>query len=484
MLNEIYDLRPGNGSGVASSSSSSSSSSRSASTVHAGGNGTANGAGATIVSSAPSSSWSPSSSSSLYDGNSQRGEIMIAGATAHSSSAALSLNPSMIDSSALLTPTISQTKTSADNNTNRESSHWMIELIRSIPSHSCSIASASDISSDDIASVISSCCDDNASYSNSLCAPDVFGNIGRSLILASAASMGSKNTECDDCRHDTSRTPSPSLPSFSLLESGMATKWWDRLRTDEDWEVFRKKANEYMNTLIDEEMTRLLSNKVASDAPDCNSLDKMRMIKQVQQQQVTVKQGFLLWWLEGIRKSVHATIERITSNDGSAPSKYVSALVKEIVDIQQQLERLPPMPPVLPKELSLDDLPPESRKVLIQYSDSLNIWRRGVMPHQEELTARYGRCQEKLLAAIIDTEENMFYDNNNDEYPDAFGAVNDDGYIEVVEKQSSLWGVAFNETTKPSRGKCQFATFSAALVAALTAGAGVFLTLQTKRGNR
>lgn len=307
-------------------------------------------------------------------------------------------------------------------------------------------------------------------------------------MFASAASMGSNNTECDDCHHDTSKIPSPSTPSFSLLESGMETKWWDRLRTDEDWEVFRKNANEYMNTLIDEEMTRLMSNKLGSDAPDCNSLDKMRVVKQVQRQQqqhqVTVKHGFLLWWLDGIRKSIHATIARITSNDGSAPSKYVSALVKEIVDIQQQLERLPPMPPVLPKELSLDDLPPESRKVLIQYSDSLDAWRRGVMPHQEELTARYGRCQEKLLAAIIDTEENMFYDNNVDEYRDAFGAINDDGYIEVVEKQSSLWGVVLNESMNPSRGKCQFATFSAALVAALTAGAGFFLTLQTKRGNR
>jgi hypothetical protein len=373
----------------------------------------------------------------------------------------------MIDSSVLPTPTPSSS-TSAQNNTIRVNDNWMIELIRAIPSHNAcsSLASASDISSDDIASVISSCCDDNASYST-LCAPDVFGNIGRSLIFASVASMVSSTENS----------------SFGVAESGMETKWWDRLRTDEDWDVFRNKANEYMNDLIVEEMKGLPGNRLCSDDFD-RKVDKTWLVKtdqnQLQRQQVTAKQGFLLWWLDGICKSIHATIARITSYEDSAPSKYVSALVKEIVDIQQQLERLPPMPPALPAELSLDDLPPESREMLIQYRDRLDEWRRGVMPHQEELSMRYARCQEKLLAAIVDTEQKMFYDCEV-EGRDTLGAVNDDGYIEVVEKESSLWGVLTNESMMTSRGKCQFAT---ALVAALTAGAGFFLTLQTKRGSK
>ena len=449
MSNEVYDLRQDDGSGCASSSSSSASSTTSLH-VDVGVGGT----GATIVSSAPSSSWSPSCSSTLCDGDAPQGEAM-----------ALSLNPSMVDSSVLLAPSSS---TTSSNNTTIRENNWMIELIRSIPTHASSTASASDISSDDIASVISSCCDDNASYST-LGAPDVFGNIGRSLMFASAASMGS-------CTESSS--------SFDVVGSKMETKWWDRLRTDEDWEAFRFKANEYMNTLIAEETRRLTGNRLGSDSFDCKSLDKTRVVKSDQQQQpVTAKHGFLLWWLDGICKSIHATIARITSSDDSVPSHYVSTLVKEIVDIQQQLERLPPMPPALPKELSLDDLPPESRDMLIQYRDSIDEWRRGVMPHQEDLTARYARCQEKLLAAIIDTEEKMFYDDE-DRCCDALGAINDDGYIEVVEKESSQWVNLINDATIASRGKCQYVTLSAALVAALTAGAGFFLSMQTKRGSR
>ncbi len=354
----------------------------------------------------------------------------------------------------------------------------MIELIRSIPTHhASSIASASDISSDDIASVISSCCgDDNATYSTRGRAPeDAFGNIGRSLVFASAASMGgSSSVASEDYHHVTS----------GMVQSGVESKWWDRLRTDEDWEVFRTKANEYMNTLILEEMRSLAGNRPGRiDTLDCKSPEKTSavVVKQDQQQpQVTANHGFLRWWLDGICKSIHATIARITSNDDSPPSKYVSALVKEIVDIQQQVERLPPMPPALPELLSMADLPPESREMLIQYSHSIDAWRRGVLPHQEDLAARYTRCQEKLLAAIIETEKKLFYDNG-DEHSNALGAINDDGYIEVVERNSSLWGVIINESMNTSRGRCQIATFSAALVAALTAGAGFFLTLQTKR---
>ena len=270
----------------------------------------------------------------------------------------------------------------------------------------------------------------------------------------------------------------------------METKWWDRLRTDEDWEVFRTKANEYMNTMILEEMRSLAGSNTLGriDTFDCKFPDKTRTVvvkqdqKQQQQPQVAAKHGFLLWWLDGICKSIHATIARITSNNDSPPSKYVSALVKEIVDIQQQLERLPPMPPAVPTELSLADLPPESREMLIQYSHSIDAWRRGVMPYQELLVARHARCQEKLLAAIIDTEENLFHDNE-DERCNALGAINNDGYIEVVGRESSLWSNFINESMNASRGKCQFATFGAALVAALTAGAGFFLTLQSKRSS-
>ena len=59
------------------------------------------------------------------------------------------------------------------------------------------------------------------------------------------------------------------------------------------------------------------------------------------------------------------------------------------------------------------------------------------------------------------------------------GTVNDDGYVDVIEKESPLWDEV-SETRVDLQSKCQL-TLSAALVAALTAGAGFFLTLQSKR---
>ena len=57
------------------------------------------------------------------------------------------------------------------------------------------------------------------------------------------------------------------------------------------------------------------------------------------------------------------------------------------------------------------------------------------MPQREELSAKYVKCQEKLLSLIIDTEEQAFYRNNNS----SFGSMNDDGYVEVIEKTSPQW---------------------------------------------
>mmetsp|Transcript_22562 Transcript_22562/g.54520 ORF Transcript_22562/g.54520 Transcript_22562/m.54520 type:complete len:183 (+) Transcript_22562:807-1355(+) len=179
-------------------------------------------------------------------------------------------------------------------------------------------------------------------------------------------------------------------------------------------------------------------------------------------------------------KSINTAITGIVLKEESSESKYFSSLIQEIIEIKGKLERLPPVPPSLPLgDLPLDHLSNESRDKLVRYHVSLDAWRGEIMPRREELTAQYVLCQEKLLAAIIDAEEEIFYESNNDE-SSHLGTVDGDGYIHVVERESPAWDDAV-ETLAISRSKCQLTTLTAAFVAALTAGAGYLLTLQAKR---
>jgi len=203
------------------------------------------------------------------------------------------------------------------------------------------------------------------------------------------------------------------------------------------------------------------------------NVDKTSTIKESvpQQQHPNDQHQGLLQWLRGIYESVNKTISGITSRDESAKTKYFNTLMKEIVVIQQQLDKLPPLPPSLPEELSLNDIPSESRDMLVKYSESLDEWKGMVMPQREDLSAKYIKCQEKLLSLIIDTEEEAFYRNNRN-----FGSMNDDGYVEVIEKTSPQWD-SVNDVLV-MRSKCHTTTL---FLAAITFGAGLFITLRSKR---
>eukprot|EP01083_Nonionella_stella_P003512 10085_1 len=165
--------------------------------------------GTTILSSAPSSS-----SRSFPNDRGNGGTINAP------SESSLSLNPSMVDSSVVVP---------SESNSN---AYW-IGLHRADPSQSSSISSSD----------ISSCAPS---------APDLFGNIGRSLVLASVSSDSddiANESDCDD-----------TLPTSKLTEATSpkrVVKWWDQLQTDEDWDVFRAKANAHLNSLVKEEMARV-----------------------------------------------------------------------------------------------------------------------------------------------------------------------------------------------------------------------------------
>lgn len=394
--------------------------------------------GATICSSAPSSP-----PHSLHDGDrANRGMINVQIA----SSLSLSLNPSMVGSSMLI-----PAETNGDRN--------LIELNQvalsqsSVPTSDISVFTASD-------------------FTPCYTPDDVYVNIGRSIMLASSASSDTNVSEsaCDEL----------SMPS-GVAESVKGTNWWDRLQTDEDWDDFRTKASDYLNALIIEEMKELKGNEQSSGTG--SSVDKTTIMKENSQQNnegfSKVRQWLGLQFLcSSLQAFFASTLAGVTSNDDSVKTRYFSSLIKEIADVQQQLGRLPPIPPSLPlDDLSLDNLPIGSRDILVQYNIQLDEWKERVVPQQEELSAKYAQCQEKLLAAIIDAEEKLFYDNKDG--CNMLGAVNDDGYIEVDEKESIEWGDV-NEALLTSPNKCQM-TLRAAFVAALTAGAGIIFALQSKR---
>ena len=367
---------------------------------------TASMEGATILSSAPNSN----SNRVANDGNNNI-NIQLA------DDIALSLSPSMVNSSIL------------------------------IPGSSSTIGSSL---SDDMISLISSC--DSAVSSNTTTRQpdDALSNVGRSLALAS---IDDDATFCSD------------------KESVMigVVDWWDRLKTDDDWNNFRIKANEYLNVLIAEEMKIRTQHCTGTEY----NVDKTSTIEESvpEQQHPNDQHQGLLQWLHGLYESINKTISGITSRDESAKTKLFNSLMKEIVDLQQQLDQLPPLPPSLPEELSLDDMPSESRDMLIEYRENLDEWKGNVMPQRDELFAKYVKCQEKLLSRIIDTEEQAFYHKNS-----SFGSMNDDGYVEVIEKTSPQWDSVNDVLVMRSRFNA-----TTLFLAAISFGAGLFITLRSKR---
>ncbi|KAL7553340.1 hypothetical protein ACHAWF_016615 [Thalassiosira exigua] len=374
------------------------------------------------------------------------------------SSALLSLNPSMIDSSVILPSEASDA-----------SGNW-------IGFHRPASLSQSSISSCDI----SSCDTTSTSRTASSYHPDLFVNIGRSLLLASAYSDA-----------DVTEKHGDKLSGQCDVPGSGRVNWWERLRTDEDWDKFRVRANEHLNALVAEE---LKNTKRKESVGYEYSVDKTRAISKGTAEKTSQGMPKLMLWLQGLYEAITLTTAGIVSGETSGRHEYLSSLVKDVADIQQQLERLPPIPPTFPEELPLDDFPGESRESLKQYRDRLITWRGEAMPQRQELAAKYVQCQERLLAAIIDTEEELFYGYegkgklqnhgrtralDNEEECNILGAVNDDGYIEVVGKKSPMWDDVY-EAGAASQSKCHL-TLRAALFAALTAGAGILLTLQSKR---
>lgn len=239
--------------------------------------------------------------------------------------------------------------------------------------------------------------------------PDSFASIGRFL---------SANNGSDEISVLSLMTSAEEKIGEAAVDGG---KWWEQV---EDWDSFTADANNYLKLLILEEM---------KESPDgiekpANHSDKSSGM------QNHPGAFFGVWqWFQGL----YETITRAGSNQEKIETeraKYVSSLIKQIVAIKQELDEMPPQPPSLPEDLTLDDVPDHIRQKLLDHHDRVNEWRKESMQRREKLEAKYAACQEKLLACIIDTEEEVFWKKGAKHHDNKWSSLNDDGYVEVVSK--------------------------------------------------
>ncbi|KAL9190157.1 hypothetical protein ACHAXT_007368 [Thalassiosira profunda] len=367
-------------------------------------------------------------------------------------SLSLSLNPSMVDSSVLLPE-------------QRMEGSWV-----GLHEHSDASSVPSSLSSSDISSISSAGASRSESRPTFIFDTDLLANVGRSLVLASVASDGDVSSDSE------SEAPLPKQHA-AKGQSAREGKWFDQLRTEEDWERFRSRANEHLNALVEEEMRGQMNHSERGASK--GSVKKLPAIKECAPRN---NEGFLTSWWQGLHEAFTGTAPGGASEPVSESMRRLTSLVKEFAEIKQQLESLPPIPPTLPEDLPLEDLPEDRRDSMRQYRDRLSAWRGEAMPQREALHAKYAECHEKVLAAIIDREEELFHRRSQGaRLRSDFGALNDDGYIEVAERRAPVWDSVENVLVK--RSKCQ-TTLIEVLVAALTVGAGFFVAMQSKRSRQ
>mmetsp|Transcript_6288 Transcript_6288/g.9823 ORF Transcript_6288/g.9823 Transcript_6288/m.9823 type:complete len:395 (+) Transcript_6288:106-1290(+) len=296
-----------------------------------------------------------------------------------------------------------------------------------------------------LSSFLSSLSDSHASYDS------VSSTSSHSSPWYSLESNGrflSTDNECDG------------ISVLSLMtEKGEAAldgeKWWEQI---EDWDSFTADANNVLKLLILEEMKK----KSADDATDNNGSLQNRPA------------FFGVWkWFQGLYEIItNATTTGSNQVEiDSERARYVSSLIKQIVAIKQELDELPGEPPSLPKDLTQDDVPDHIREKLLEHQARVNEWRNESMQPRERLEAKYAACREKLLACIIDTEEQLFWKKGaKQQHSDdnKWSSLNDDGYVEGAETKchsKSVWS--------------EYATYIAGAI-----GAGlavVLLTVLSKR---
>jgi hypothetical protein len=174
-------------------------------------------------------------------------------------------------------------------------------------------------------------------------------------------------------------------------------------------------------------------------------------------------------WFQGL----YETITRAGSNQekvASERAKYMSSLIKQVVVINQELDEMAPEPPSLPEDLTLDDVPDHIRQKLLEHHARVNEWRKESMKRREKLESTYATCQEKLLACIIDMEEEVFWKKGTEHRDNKWNSLNDDGYVEVVSKN-------IPENVNVCQSKSTLSQY--AMILAGVIGAGIAVVVST-----
>jgi hypothetical protein len=301
-----------------------------------------------------------------------------------------------------------------------------------------------------------------------------FANIGRSLMQLSARADDDVSTSSCGASCDVS------VASARIGCDGTevdANKWWSNFQTEEDWESFRRMANEYISMLVSSEMREVEKGK------GCDVKSSSIVLKRAPTQGRNVYY-IARQWLEGLYDVLSGGSSALTKRpDIDIKMQYLTSLIKEATSIQQRLEELPTILPPLPDVQALDGIPDETRQLLTQHYSLFESLRADTMHKREVLQADYSHCQEKILATIIESEEELFWTktkrNGEETKVDALiGANNDDGFVKVSGRDSSCWD-DIGDTLATTQSKCPM-TFHV-FVAAVAAGAGFFLSLQTNR---
>jgi hypothetical protein len=262
--------------------------------------------------------------------------------------------------------------------------------------------------------------------------------------------------------------------------NGNGTDWWTRFQTEEDWESFTEMAAQYLSTLLSAELSD--TESVVNKDRDPWRMKESSSSEVVRYECKRDTYSIAKMWLQ----KLYEYVASIMGADVSDPRRsyatqmkmeYISSLVKELAYIQQRLNALSPLPPVLPDVMTLGDLPDDTHTLLIRHCSLFDAWRTETMEHRELLETRHSECREKILSAIIETEEDLFWSKDESKL---LGSCDEDGYFKVAKPDSPYWDGVDGDYIAQRKCPLSF-RYYAALAAAGVVGIAGFLLQSKKR---
>ncbi|KAL7464719.1 hypothetical protein ACHAXS_005060 [Conticribra weissflogii] len=144
---------------------------------------------------------------------------------------------------------------------------------------------------------------------------DSFAAIGRRLMMSGISSESDRFVVNDN----------PSIQKISLSNRHMNKHWWNRFQTDDDWESLRVYSEEYLNALTSQQMT---NSRCVPPIRKCDNPCSFGGERNFQD-------------------------DRAGRETGDPSGDFLVGLVKDLVSVQEQINKLPPTPPRVPADVEL-----------------------------------------------------------------------------------------------------------------------------------